>query len=174
MLGWIQAAMQQNTSSESKNRSSEKNALCRWICNLRSFLNREFTVLQAPFCDEKSVQLVRGASFRSDFSSNLYFSALHIMHTWVGTKLQFQKIETLWIIIFAPFIIVHKLNATEKLIKVQENSLTLNCPNPPKSQILFLKKSPVEHFTRMTFLTPILVPDDAHINLGNPALLLHF
>ena len=29
--------------SESKNRSSEKNALCRWICNLRSFLNREFT-----------------------------------------------------------------------------------------------------------------------------------
>ena len=31
--------------SESKNRSSEKNALCRWICNLRSFLNREFTVL---------------------------------------------------------------------------------------------------------------------------------
>ena len=42
------------------------------------------------------------------------------MHTWVGTKLQFQKIETLWIIIFAPFIIVHKLNATEKLIKAQE------------------------------------------------------
>ena len=31
--------------SESKNRSSEKNALCSWICNLRSFLNREFTVL---------------------------------------------------------------------------------------------------------------------------------
>ena len=30
--------------SESKNRLSEKNALCRWICNLRSFLNREFTV----------------------------------------------------------------------------------------------------------------------------------
>ena len=70
--------------------------------------------------EEKSVQPVRGASFRSDFSSNLYFSALHIMHTWVGTKLQFQKIETLWIIIFAPFIIVHKLNATEKLIKAQE------------------------------------------------------
>ena len=31
--------------SESKDRLSEKNALCRWICNLRSFLNREFTVL---------------------------------------------------------------------------------------------------------------------------------
>ena len=31
--------------SKSKNRSSEKNALCRQICNLRSFLNREFTVL---------------------------------------------------------------------------------------------------------------------------------
>ena len=31
--------------SESKNQSSKKNALCRWICNLRSFLNREFTVL---------------------------------------------------------------------------------------------------------------------------------
>ena len=30
---------------ESKNRLSEKNALCRWICKLRSFLNREFTVL---------------------------------------------------------------------------------------------------------------------------------
>ena len=30
---------------ESKNRSSEKNVLFRWICNLRSFLNREFTVL---------------------------------------------------------------------------------------------------------------------------------
>ena len=30
---------------ESKNQLSEKNALCRWICNLRSFLNREFTVL---------------------------------------------------------------------------------------------------------------------------------
>ena len=30
---------------EPKNRSSEKNALCRWICNLRSFLNWEFTVL---------------------------------------------------------------------------------------------------------------------------------
>ena len=29
--------------SESKNQSSEKNALCRWICNLKSFLNREFT-----------------------------------------------------------------------------------------------------------------------------------
>ena len=28
-----------------KNRSSEKNALCRWIRNLRSFLNREFTVM---------------------------------------------------------------------------------------------------------------------------------
>ena len=31
--------------SESKNQLSEKNALCRWICNLRSFLNREFTVI---------------------------------------------------------------------------------------------------------------------------------
>ena len=31
--------------SEFKNLSSEKNALCRWICNLRSLLNREFTVL---------------------------------------------------------------------------------------------------------------------------------
>ena len=31
--------------SEFKNRSSEKNALFRWIRNLRSFLNREFTVL---------------------------------------------------------------------------------------------------------------------------------
>ena len=30
--------------SESKNWLSEKNALCRWICNLRSFLNREFIV----------------------------------------------------------------------------------------------------------------------------------
>ena len=31
--------------SESRNRSSEKNAWCRWICKLRSLLNREFTVL---------------------------------------------------------------------------------------------------------------------------------
>ena len=31
--------------SESKNRSSEKYTLCMWICNLRSFLNRESTVL---------------------------------------------------------------------------------------------------------------------------------
>ena len=29
--------------SESKNWTPQKNALCRWICNLRSFLNREFT-----------------------------------------------------------------------------------------------------------------------------------
>ena len=31
--------------SESKNRSSEKNALCWCICNLRSYLNRKLTVL---------------------------------------------------------------------------------------------------------------------------------
>ena len=38
--------------SESKNRSSEKkNALCRWICNLRSFLNRKSTLYQIlTFC----------------------------------------------------------------------------------------------------------------------------
>ena len=34
-----------NLYSESKNRSTEKNAWCRWICNLISFLNREFSVL---------------------------------------------------------------------------------------------------------------------------------
>ena len=34
--------------SESKNRFPEKNALCRWISNLRSFLNRDITVLLAP------------------------------------------------------------------------------------------------------------------------------
>ena len=34
--------------SESKNRSSEKNALFTWICNLRSFLNREFSVPDFP------------------------------------------------------------------------------------------------------------------------------
>ena len=55
---------------------------------------------------------------------------------------------------FGPFYC--KLNATENLIKSD------------------LKKSPPQYFIRMTFLTPILVPDDAHINLGNPALLLHF
>ena len=33
--------------SESRNKLSKKNALCRWICNLTSFLNREFTVLPA-------------------------------------------------------------------------------------------------------------------------------
>ena len=31
-------------------------------------------VLQVPFCEEKSVQLVRVASFRSDFLQNPYFS----------------------------------------------------------------------------------------------------
>ena len=36
--------------SESKNRLSEKNALCRWIWNLRSFLNREFTVFCFQNC----------------------------------------------------------------------------------------------------------------------------
>ena len=34
-----------NLWSDSKNWPSEKNVLCRWICNLRSFLNREFTVV---------------------------------------------------------------------------------------------------------------------------------
>ena len=32
--------------SESKNRLPEKNALCRWISNLRSFLKRDFTVMK--------------------------------------------------------------------------------------------------------------------------------
>jgi len=32
--------------------------------------------IQVPFCDEKSVQLVRGASFRNDFLQNPYFNAL--------------------------------------------------------------------------------------------------
>ena len=36
-------------------------------------------VLQVPFCDEKSVQLVRHASFRSDFLQNPYFSNNHLM-----------------------------------------------------------------------------------------------
>ena len=36
---------QKDLCSESKNWSSEINALCRWICNLRSFLNQEFTVV---------------------------------------------------------------------------------------------------------------------------------
>ena len=31
-------------------------------------------VIRSHFCDEKSVQLVRGASFRSDFLQNPYFS----------------------------------------------------------------------------------------------------
>ena len=31
--------------SKPKNRSSERNTSCRWICNLRSFLNLEFTIL---------------------------------------------------------------------------------------------------------------------------------
>ena len=35
--------------TESKNRSSEKNVLCRWICKLKPFLNREFTVLNNIF-----------------------------------------------------------------------------------------------------------------------------
>ena len=35
-------------------------------------LNR---VIRVPFCDEKSVQLVRVASLRSDFFKNPYFSA---------------------------------------------------------------------------------------------------
>ena len=30
-------------------------------------------VLQVPFCDEKNVQLVRVASYRSDFLQNPYF-----------------------------------------------------------------------------------------------------
>ena len=33
--------------------------------------------LQVPFCEEKSVQLVRVAFFRSDFLQNSYFRTIH-------------------------------------------------------------------------------------------------
>ena len=36
--------------------------------------------LQVPFCEEKSVQLVRVAFFRSDFLQNPYLNRLIILH----------------------------------------------------------------------------------------------
>ena len=44
---------------------------------------RKDATLQVPFCDEKSVQLVRVASFRSDFLQNPYFS--HRVNESVGS-----------------------------------------------------------------------------------------
>ena len=42
--------------------------------NIRFFSNViHDTLVQIPFCEEKSVQLVRVASFQSDFLQNLYF-----------------------------------------------------------------------------------------------------
>ena len=43
-------------------------------CSHRSIICSKCIVLQVPFCEERSDQLVRVASFRSDFLQNPYFS----------------------------------------------------------------------------------------------------
>ena len=65
-------------------------------------------VLQVSFCDEKSVQLVRGASFRSDFLQNPYFkkekqplrrAKKPIWHEWMNQYLDpdFLTFQAEWI-----------------------------------------------------------------------------
>ena len=50
----------------------------------RFFLQQKGTI-QVPFCEEKSVQLVRVAFFRSDFLQNPYFS-VHLFNIGWTTK----------------------------------------------------------------------------------------
>ena len=51
-------------------------------------------VLQVPFCEEKSVQLVRVAFFRSDFLQNQYFNNFLLFQVEKPTKKHFDSSMT--------------------------------------------------------------------------------
>ena len=60
------------------------------------FVRSHFTsgsTIQVPFCEGKSVQLVRVAFFRSDFLQNPYFSRKmrNYWHTWLSEKIALRS-----------------------------------------------------------------------------------